>query len=294
MSSADAVSRARNYYDENTDRFLRFGQGGFTGAIHRSVWAPSVRSDREAFEYVDALVLEHLIPDPHDPDFHVLDLGCGVGASLQYLAQRTSGRGTGITISPVQVRLAQTRLCTAALQSRVRVIEGSYLDIPPEVGIADAAFSIEAFVHCPDPRAYFAQAAAHLSERGRLMIVDDFLSDTPPRCSRKTADRILREFREGWIAPSLLTPSEVASLAAAHGFTAIESIDLTPYLECGRPRDRVINAIVAVARYLPRRTAFLNNFVGGNALQQGLMKKVIEHRVMLFRKGPGVDSPVAT
>ena len=48
VTSADLVCRARRYYDANTLRFLRYGQGGSLGVIRRSVWAPSVRTEPEA------------------------------------------------------------------------------------------------------------------------------------------------------------------------------------------------------------------------------------------------------
>ena len=48
------------------------------------------------------------VPSPSHPcDAHVVDLGCGVGSSLRYLAERLPIRGTGITLSPAQAAMAR-------------------------------------------------------------------------------------------------------------------------------------------------------------------------------------------
>ena len=283
MTDSDLASRARRYYDANTRRFLRYGQGGGAGAIHRSVWAPSVTTEREAFEYADQFVLDR-IRARHAGVVDVLDLGCGVGASLAYLAARMPMRGTGITISGVQATLARERIAALGLTDKVRVIEGSYLDLPADVGTAHAAFSIEAFLHCPDADRYFAQAAGHLVRGGLLLVLDDFLSERASQVVSARERRVLDEFREGWVTSTLQTPAAVAATAARHGLTLIDNVNLTPYLETGRPRDRLIAAVMAVARHLPFTGEYFRNFLGGNALQKGLTSGLIEYRFLVFER----------
>ena len=90
----------RRYYDRNTPSFVALGQGGAVGAIHRAVWGPEVRDRAGAFHFAEeqiAAVISRLSGVTGTP--HVVDLGCGVGASLCYLAKRLPIRGTGITLS---------------------------------------------------------------------------------------------------------------------------------------------------------------------------------------------------
>jgi SAM-dependent methyltransferase len=284
VTAGDLVARTRRYYDANTSRFLRFGQGGYTGALHRSVWGPSVTTEREAFEYPNRFVLERLPELGAGRDLHVLDLGCGVGASLAYLASHANVRGTGITISPVQAGLARERLAACGLSAMVRIIEASYLDLPPEVGVADAAFSIEAFYHCPDNDRYFAQAAAHLALGGRLLILDDFLSERAVRGLSTREERLIREFNEGWVTSPTNNLAAVETCAARHGLVLTENVDLTPHLELVRPRDRLIASFIALTRRVPLRTEYFKNFLGGNALNEGLRKGVLEYRFLVFEK----------
>jgi SAM-dependent methyltransferase len=283
VSASDLASRARRYYDANTGRFLRYGQGGSAGAIRRSVWAPPVTTEREAFEYADKFVLERILAR-HAGVVDVLDLGCGVGTSLAYLAARLPMRGTGITISGVQATLARERIAALGLTDKVHILEGSYLDLPADVGMAHTAFSIEAFLHCPDADRYFAQAAAHLVHGGLLLVLDDFLSERPGKAVSARERRVLDEFREGWVTSTLQTPAAVGATAARRDLALIDNVNLTSYVETGRPRDRLIAAIMTIARHLPIGGQYFKNFLGGNALQEGLTGGLLEYRFLVFEK----------
>src|SRR5688572_25031156 len=92
QSHSDQV---RTFYERNSERFERLGQGGTS--FHRAVWGPGTVTRQDAFHYVDELILSRLRPLGGTPK--VVDLGCGVGASLLYLAARMEITGEGITIS---------------------------------------------------------------------------------------------------------------------------------------------------------------------------------------------------
>ena len=109
MSPFD-TEQVRRYYDRNTSSFVALGQGGSLGAIHRAVWGPGTTTREQAFHFVEdriADVVRRL------GSAHVVDLGCGVGASLCYLARLLPISGTGVTLSPIQVRAAATLGCSA-------------------------------------------------------------------------------------------------------------------------------------------------------------------------------------
>ena len=106
MTGRFATDEVQRYYDRHTDTFVSYGQGGAFGAIHRAVWGPGTRSRSDAFRYVENQIVDcvrRLGPGPDDTSPpHVVDLGCGVGSSLCYLAERLPLRGTGVTLSPDQ------------------------------------------------------------------------------------------------------------------------------------------------------------------------------------------------
>jgi cyclopropane fatty-acyl-phospholipid synthase-like methyltransferase len=280
MTSATAAhaENVRRYYDQNTAAFDRLGQGG--ASIHRAVWGPGVTTRPEAFHHVDELILAALPAGVAEP--RVVDLGCGLGASLMYLAGRAPIRGEGLTISPRQAEGATRLLAGAGLGDRVRCREGNYLDVPEELhGTANLVFSIEAFLHSPDAAGYFREAARVLRPGGRLLVCDDFLTARAPSAPPREARR-LEAFRDGWRVGSLLTVEQVREAAAGHGLELTGDVDLTPHLELRRPRDRFIAALVAAGRPLRLRGEYWKMLSGGDALQWCLLNDLLNYRVLTF------------
>ena len=63
---------------------------------------------------------------------HLLDVGCGWGALLEYAATRYGVSGVGITLSEPQAELARERLAASGVADRVRIEVRDYRDLPPE------------------------------------------------------------------------------------------------------------------------------------------------------------------
>jgi SAM-dependent methyltransferase len=279
-SPAD-IDAVRRFYDRNTPAFVTLGQGGAVGAIHRAVWGPGVTNEAAAFRFVEdaiAAAVADGVPSTTAP--HVLDLGCGIGASLCYLAGRLPITGTGVTLSPVQARVAGERIAAAGLSGRVRVLEGSYTDLPASVGTVDAAYAIESFVHGPDPARFFAEAARVIRPGGILAICDDIARPTADPKARRTLDR----FRRGWHVHSLVTATELQRLAAAAGFTHTSTTDLTPFLQLGRPRDVAIDLLLPLVAWLPLAHTRLGHLDGGRALQRGLRRGWLGYDLTIFTR----------
>jgi cyclopropane fatty-acyl-phospholipid synthase-like methyltransferase len=279
--AAEHAQRVRRYYDNNTAAFGRRGQGGT--AIHRAVWGPGVSTRAAAFHHVDELILRTLPPDVTKPT--IVDLGCGVGASLVYLASRVDMTGEGITISPVQAARAAQALAESGAGARVRCREGNFLSLPDDLaGRSDLTFSIEAFVHSPDADGYFREAARTLRPGGTLVVCDDFLASADPPASPRAARR-LAEFRTGWRVGSLLTVDQVRAMAADHGLVLTRDLDLTPRLELRRPRDRWTSLLVLFGRVARPSGDYWQSLVGGNALQWALVHGLLSYRFLELHRG---------
>lgn len=277
-----STAEIRRYYDRNTSAFVALGQGGRVGAIHRAVWGPGARTREEAFRYVEDQIADRIRRLPLELDTpHVVDLGCGVGASLCYLAgQLPSIRGTGITLSPVQARFAEERIRQAGLSDRVTCLEGDYGDLPAGVGPADLAYAIESFVHGPDPARFFAQCRKLVQPGGLLLICDDFKRPTDAPAARRAIER----FTRGWHINTLLDRGQLQALAQEAGFEHDSTIDLSSYLELNRPRDRAIKVLIALAGWIPVHWSRLDNLVGGSALQECLERGWIGYDLALFER----------
>jgi SAM-dependent methyltransferase len=276
------TDRVRRYYERHTRTFVAFGEGGSLGAMHRSVAGPGVTTKAEAFRYVeDAIVaLARPLLDGAGPA-HVIDLGCGVGGSLCYIAEQLpSTTGTGITVSPLQATLGRERVASAGLSARVSIIEGDYADVPREVAPASVVFAIESFVHAPDPVRFLTQCRRLVRPGGVLIICDDF------RRARTCAPAAaaIERFCRGWHINTLLEPGELQAMAREFGFVHESTTDLTPYLDLGRPRDRVVDLLAGPIERLPWRFPRLDPWLGGSALQTCLRRGWLGYDLAVFRR----------
>jgi len=291
--STAAVGR---YYDRHTRAFVRFGQGGGAGAIHRAVWGKGVTTRAQAFRYVDDRIadLVRALIGASDASNgaesvesardgirgHVVDLGCGVGASLCYLVEQLPISGTGVTLSALQARLGNQRARDQRLSERVACIEGDFGDLPPGIEHADLAYAIESFVHSPAPDRFFAECRRIIRPGGLLVICDDIRRSTTGVAAPRAIDR----FREGWHVNALLHQDDLQALARAAGFAHESTVDLTPTLELGRVRDRAIGVLGAVCGWFSISTPRLDYLLGGAALQRCLAKGWVAYELSVFRR----------
>jgi SAM-dependent methyltransferase len=257
------------YYDVNTGAFLARGQGGRDGVLHRAVWGEGVRTRSDAFHFVHDLILREIRALGRKKP-RVLDLGCGVGASLAYLLDRVEAEGLGISNSRVQIEIARSRN-DASFQA------GDFCADPLPAGV-DLAYGIESFVHARDPGSFFRNVAKSLRHGSRLVLVDDFLA------ARRPDDEAVREFVRGWRAPSLLPPERVDAFAAVERLELVSDRDLTSHLELDRPRDRALAALVPLLRPLRLESERYSSLAGGNALRRCLKRGLVTYRVRVWEK----------
>ena len=212
------------------------------------------------------------------PD-HVLDLGCGVGSSALWLAERLPVRVTGITLSPLQAALAENAALRRGLGERCRFLAGDFC-APPPIEAAGAAYAIESLSHAPDPGAFFARQAEILLPGALLLVCDDFR--TRDAAAAPEEERWLRRFSEEWRLPSLRSAEGIIRLAREHGFALFSDEDLTPML---RLTPRAALALRGLAESLPiLKPVVRSSLAGGTALQICLRRGWIRYRFLAFRR----------
>src|SRR5262252_10346958 len=83
--------------------------------IHHGYW---IRGD-ESKETAQQQLIEHLAQAARiQRGAKILDVGCGFGASSIYLAQKYDAQATGITISTVQVEMANKAAAEACVNAK--------------------------------------------------------------------------------------------------------------------------------------------------------------------------------
>ncbi|MBO4162366.1 SAM-dependent methyltransferase [Micromonospora antibiotica] len=286
-AAAGHVDRVADYYDDNTRRFLLVAESPGSDAIHRGVWMPGVAGAAEAADTVNRLMTERLRGYVPAEGARLLDLGCGVGATMVRLARELDGSVSGVTISRVQAEIAEKRFARAGLTERCQVICADFAELPAEPHY-DAMVAVEAVVHSPSLENLIPSLVDRLRPGGRLILCDDWMTDKDRGLAAR--DRCLDQFRAGWRIGSLHTVAELAAMSESAGLRMVEDLDLTSYLRLGRPRDRLINVVVGAASVVPRvrnrlvERPFWANMIGGSALQHGLSRRWLEYHLIVLEK----------
>ena len=168
--------------------------------------------DRETMlEQMNAEVLTRLqlegIAQPQ-----LLDLGCGLGATLRSFARRLpNARLFGVTRVPWQVEQARALNQAAGRGRRICLIESDYEDtsLLPQSSY-DGVYALESSCHAhgADKGALLQQAYRLLRPGGRLVVADGFLARRG--FVSRLQERIYRKLCECWV---------IEELAQLHRFT---------------------------------------------------------------------------
>lgn len=100
------------------------------------------------------------------PGMRIMDVGCGWGGPLVYLCKTYGVQGHGITVSPMQIPIAEARAERYGVDATFEVIHWQEL---PEVETYDAIFTDEVIVHFNDLSGFFAKCHKLLKKGGMLV-----------------------------------------------------------------------------------------------------------------------------
>ena len=197
---AEAVA---NHYDE-LDPIYRELWGEH---VHHGLWTRGDESPLQAVNALADLVGERLgLTSGH----HVVDIGCGYGATARRLAAFYDAKVTGLTLSKAQADFAASKP-SHGVSIQVR----DWLHNELAAGSFDRAYSIESSEHMVDKPRFFSEAHRVLRPHGKL-VVCAWLAETG--ASGWKVNHLLEPIcREGRL-PSMGTREEYESMARAAGF----------------------------------------------------------------------------
>ncbi len=153
---------------------------------------------------------------------HLLDLGCGLGATLRSFARRLPQAWLlGITRVPWQVENARALNHAAGCGERVRVLEGDYEETPLPSASYHGVYALESSCHAhgADKGALLSEAHRLLRPGGRFIVADGFL--TNDRFANALQQRIYRKLCECWVIEQLAQLDLFRARLEALGFTDI-------------------------------------------------------------------------
>ena len=153
--------------------------------IHHGYW---IRGD-ESKEKAQLQLIEHLAQRANvRPGSDILDIGCGMGAGSLHLAKTYHANVTGITISEVQLEMANKAAAADHLNVKFLLMDAEMMDFQNQF---DLLWCVESISHFDRLEEFFASAARLLKPGGTLAIIDWFKKeDLTPSQIRKFIDPI--------------------------------------------------------------------------------------------------------
>ncbi len=211
---AQTPAAVAEHYDE-LDPFYREIWGEH---VHHGLWKNGRETPGEAVESL----IDHLAGTLDlQPGQHICDVGCGYGATAEWLARHHDVRVTGVTLSSAQLWQAQTRSAGSALLhfSRQDWLENNFED-----EAFDHVIAIESSEHMPDKQRFFDEAFRTLRPGGRFAVYAWLARDG----ARPWEERYLLEpiCREGCL-PSMGSEAEYRAWASKAGLVVDGFEDLS-------------------------------------------------------------------
>jgi tocopherol O-methyltransferase len=157
----------------------------------------------------------------------IIDVGCGIGGSTLYLAQKFQSKATGITLSPVQASRARERAKEANLDLKVQFQVADALNMPFEDNKFDLVWSLESGEHMPDKTKFLQECYRVLQPGGTFILATWCHRPLNSWAGKLTEDeqRHLAEIYRVYCLPYVISLPEYAAIARDCGFLNVRTDD---------------------------------------------------------------------
>lgn len=198
-------------------------------------------------------------------DQHILDIGCGLGANLNFLIELGASRITALDISEGQIGSTKKMLepVTKEMQEKIAFVAADAANLPFENETFDAMIAADTFEHIESLPAALKELARVLKIGGQLFVYfPPFYAPwgahmvnwiTVPWCqvffSEKTILNVARQLEEENIAINSILPAETRlDLGDRHQIPFVNHLTIKHFLE-------IIQSVpgwhISLAKFLP-------------------------------------------
>jgi SAM-dependent methyltransferase len=227
--------------------------------------------------WINDLALDAAEPGPEP---RVLDAGCGFGGTIFRWHERTGGRYDGLTLSPVQHRLAVREARRRGIDRECRFHLRSYDD--PIAERYDAIVSIEALVHSPAFADTLQNLLKALRPGGKLVLAEDI------PLPEAEGDSDLEKMRQHWGLARIPNEDSYRVAIEANGLRVLHDTDYSEGFLTSSPdklaklEARYVRLYDLIPMEGPRFV--LAAFLGGLALERLYQKRLVRYRLLVLQR----------
>jgi tocopherol O-methyltransferase len=162
---------------------------------------------------------------PENPK--IIDIGCGIGGSSLYLAEKLHGEVVGITLSPVQANRAQERALAAGLAERATFKVANALDIPYPDNTFDLVWTLESGEHMPDKDKFLQECYRVLKPGGRMILATWCHRSTEGQAGalNLSETKHLKKIYDVYCLPYVISLPDYEEIVTKCGFQGLRSAD---------------------------------------------------------------------
>ncbi|ELR98204.1 methyltransferase domain-containing protein [Gloeocapsa sp. PCC 73106] len=157
----------------------------------------------------------------------ILDVGCGVGGSTLYLAQKFNSPATGITLSSLQQQRGEQRAKAANLEQKITFQLADALELPFANDSFDLVWSLESGEHMADKNRFLQECYRVLQPGGNLILATWCHRSTNSVAGLLTLSekRLLEQIYQVYCLPYVISLPEYQAIALNIGFEQIQVDD---------------------------------------------------------------------
>ncbi len=154
----------------------------------------------------------------------ILDVGCGIGGSSLYLAEKFNAQVTGITLSPVQANRAIARAQAVGLSDRTHFQVADALKMPFPDHSFDLVWSMESGEHMPDKEQFLRECVRVLKPGGKLLVATWCHRPTPPALTADEQNHLAAIY-EVYCLPYVISLPEYERIARSLPLDDLQTAD---------------------------------------------------------------------
>ncbi len=159
---------------------------------------------------------------------NILDVGCGIGGSTLYLAEKFQANGVGITLSQMQASRGKERAIEAGLESRVEFQVANALNMPFADNTFDFVWSLESGEHMADKVKFLEECYRVLQPGGTFVMATWCHRSTNSLAGELTSQekKLLEDIYRVYCLPFVISLQEYEAIAGLDcGFQDIKTDD---------------------------------------------------------------------